>query len=43
MMTAMETVIIFYSCSLSADHEVGDTIRAYRWEHLVKCIPLEQF
>lgn len=25
MMTAMKTVIIFHSCSLSADHEVRDT------------------
>lgn len=25
MKTAMKTVIIFYSCSLSADHEVRNT------------------
>lgn len=24
----METVILFYSCSLSADHEVRDTVHA---------------
>lgn len=28
MMTEMETVILFYSCSLSADHEVRDTVHA---------------
>lgn len=28
MMTEMKTVIIFHSCSLSADHEVRDTVHA---------------
>lgn len=42
MMTEMKTVIIFHSCSLSADHEVRNTY-GHADESVEKiCISLEQ-